>query len=70
MLPKIIWSIPNLGTINLHASLLPNYRGAAPIQRAIMNLETETGISLFKINEKLDEGPVCKSYKVKNLLPA
>ena len=65
IIPKKFLHLTKKGFINLHTSILPNYRGAAPIQRAIMNLETETGISLFKINEKLDEGPVCKSYKVK-----
>ena len=52
------------GFINIHASLLPKYRGAAPIQRAIMNLEKKTGISIMKINSQLDEGPVCKSYEI------
>ncbi len=65
IIPKKFLHLTKKGFINLHTSILPNYRGAAPIQRAIMNLETETGISLFKINEKLDEGPVCKSYNVK-----
>ena len=65
IIPKKFLHLTKKGFINLHTSILPNYRGAAPIQRAIMNQETETGISLFKINEKLDEGPVCKSYKVK-----
>ena len=63
-LPINIWSLPKKGTINLHASLLPNYRGAAPIKRAIMNLEKKTGISIMKINSQLDEGPVCKSYEI------
>ena len=65
IIPKKFLNLTKKGFINLHTSILPHYRGAAPIQRAIMNLETETGISLFKINEKLDEGPVCKTYKVK-----
>lgn len=65
IIPKKFLHLTKKGFINLHTSILPYYRGAAPIQRAIMNLETETGISLFKINEKLDEGPVCKSYKLK-----
>ena len=53
--------------INIHASILPKWRGAAPIQRSIMNLEKETGISIMKIEEKLDEGPVCNSYKIEIL---
>ena len=52
------------GFINIHASLLPKWRGAAPIQRSIINLEKETGISIMKIGEKLDTGPVCNSYKI------
>jgi methionyl-tRNA formyltransferase len=52
------------GFINIHASLLPKWRGAAPIQRSIMNLEKETGISIMKIEEKLDTGPICNSYKI------
>ena len=53
------------GFINIHASLLPKWRGAAPIQRSIMNIEKETGVSIMKIGEKLDTGPVCNSYKMK-----
>lgn len=56
MLPELVWSIPPKGTINLHASLLPQYRGAAPINWAIINGETTTGVSTFFINEKIDEG--------------
>ena len=52
------------GFINIHASLLPKWRGAAPIQRSIMNLEKETGISIMRIGEKLDTGPICSSYKL------
>ena len=52
------------GFINIHASLLPKWRGAAPIQRSIMNIEKETGVSIMKIGEKLDTGPVCNSYKI------
>ena len=52
------------GSFNIHTSLLPKYRGAAPIQRSIMNLDKETGISIMKISEKLDEGPVSKIYKI------
>jgi len=58
MLPEIIWSLPKFGTINLHASLLPKYRGAAPIQRAIMNGETETGLTVFKLQTKIDTGDI------------
>jgi len=56
MLPKAVWQMPKLGTFNLHASLLPNYRGAAPINWAIINGETETGVSTFFIDEKIDTG--------------
>lgn len=58
MLPEVIWRIPSLGTINLHASLLPDYRGAAPINRAIMNGETRTGVSTFLIDDKIDTGNI------------
>jgi len=58
MLPKAIWSIPSKGTINLHASLLPQYRGAAPINWAIINGETQTGLSTFFINESIDTGDI------------
>ena len=57
-IPKEIWSIPSKGTINLHASLLPDYRGAAPINWAIMNGENKTGITTFFINEKIDCGDI------------
>lgn len=58
MLPKIVWSMPRLGTFNLHASLLPNYRGAAPIQWAIMNGEKETGVTTFFLDEHIDNGAI------------
>ncbi|PCJ95032.1 MAG: methionyl-tRNA formyltransferase [Flavobacteriaceae bacterium] len=58
MLPKVVWSIPKYGTFNLHASLLPNYRGAAPINWAIINGETETGATTFFIDEKIDTGEI------------
>lgn len=58
MLPQVIWSIPKLGTMNLHASLLPQYRGAAPINHAIFNGESESGVSTFLINEKIDTGRI------------
>ena len=56
MLPKVIWQLPEYGTFNLHASLLPQYRGAAPINWAIINGETKTGVSTFFIDEKIDTG--------------
>ncbi len=56
MLPKVVWQMPKYGTFNLHASLLPNYRGAAPINWAIINGETRTGVSTFFIDEKIDTG--------------
>lgn len=58
MLPKIVWSMPKLGTFNLHASLLPNYRGAAPINWAIINGEKETGVTTFLLDEKIDTGHI------------
>jgi methionyl-tRNA formyltransferase len=58
MLPEIVWSMPPLGTINLHGSLLPQYRGAAPINWAIMNGETETGVTTFKLKQEIDTGDV------------
>ena len=58
MLPKIIWEIPKKGTINLHGSVLPNYRGAAPINWAIINGEKESGVTTFFINDKIDTGDV------------
>jgi methionyl-tRNA formyltransferase len=58
MLPRVVWSIPTLGTFNLHASLLPDYRGAAPINHAIINGETRTGVSSFMIDEQIDTGNI------------
>lgn len=58
MLPEIIWKMPPLGTFNLHASLLPHYRGAAPINHAIMNGETITGVTTFLIDDKIDTGNI------------
>jgi len=58
MLPKEIWKMPKMGTINLHTSLLPNYRGAAPINRVLINGENKTGITTFNINEKIDCGKI------------
>ena len=65
IIPKNILKIPKNGFLNVHASLLPKWRGAAPIQRSIMNLDKETGISIMKINENLDEGPICNQYSFK-----
>ncbi|MGB1449870.1 MAG: methionyl-tRNA formyltransferase [Flavobacteriaceae bacterium] len=64
MLPKVLWSIPPLGTFNLHASLLPNYRGAAPINWAIINRERYTGVTTFLIDEKIDTGQVLLQEKI------
>jgi len=64
IIPKEYLSLVKKGFINIHASLLPKWRGAAPIQRSIMNLEKETGVSIMKIGEKLDTGPICNSYKI------
>jgi methionyl-tRNA formyltransferase len=64
IIPKEFLSLPKKGFINIHASILPNWRGAAPIQRSIMNLDEETGVSIMKIGEKLDTGQVCNTYKI------
>jgi len=64
ILKKDFLNIPKYGWINIHYSLLPKFRGAAPIQRAIMENETLTGISIMKINESLDAGPICNQYKL------
>ncbi|MGB5243316.1 MAG: methionyl-tRNA formyltransferase [Lutimonas sp.] len=58
MLPKVVWSMPRYGTFNLHASLLPQYRGAAPINWAIINGEQKTGVTTFFLNENIDEGAI------------
>jgi len=58
MLPKSVWQIPHMGTFNLHSSLLPQYRGAAPINHAIINGETQTGVTTFLIDEKIDTGRI------------
>ena len=65
ILPRNFLNLTKKGFVNIHASILPHWRGAAPIQRSIMNLETETGISIMKINEKLDSGPVSNIYKIR-----
>lgn len=58
MLPEVVWRMPEFGTFNLHASLLPNYRGAAPINWAIINGETKTGVTTFFIDDKIDTGAI------------
>ncbi|WP_248723251.1 methionyl-tRNA formyltransferase [Seonamhaeicola sp. ML3] len=64
MLPAVVWQIPEYGTFNLHASLLPNYRGAAPINWAIINGETKSGVSTFFIDEKIDTGAMILQEEV------
>ena len=64
MLPAVVWQMPELGTFNLHASLLPQYRGAAPINFAIINGEIETGLTTFFLNEEIDKGAVIMREKV------
>ena len=64
MLPEAVWRMPKLGTFNLHASLLPNYRGAAPINWAIINGETETGVTTFFIDDKIDTGVMILSEQL------
>lgn len=64
MLPEVVWKMPPLGTFNLHASLLPQYRGAAPINHAIINGETETGLTTFFLNEEIDKGEVIMRQSV------
>ena len=68
MLPEVVWSMPKFGTINLHASLLPNYRGAAPINHAIINGESITGLTTFFIEKKIDTGNIIFREEV-NILP-
>ena len=65
IIPKEFLELTKKGFINIHASILPKWRGAAPIQRSIMNLDNETGISIMKISEELDSGPLCNIYKIK-----
>ncbi len=65
IIPKKFLDLPKNGFINIHASLLPKWRGAAPIQRSIMNMENETGISIMKIVEELDAGPIMQQEKIK-----
>ncbi len=65
MLPEIVWNMPPMGTINLHASLLPQYRGAAPINWAIINGETETGVTTFKLQHAIDTGNILLQDTIK-----
>lgn len=64
MLPKVVWEMPGLGTFNLHASLLPNYRGAAPINWAIINGENKTGVTTFFIDDKIDTGAMILNSEI------
>jgi methionyl-tRNA formyltransferase len=64
IIPKEFLNLTKKGFINIHASILPKWRGAAPIQRSITNLDKETGVSVMKIAEQLDTGPVCNTYKI------
>ncbi len=64
MLPQAVWQIPEYGTFNLHASLLPDYRGAAPINWALINGETETGVTTFFIDEKIDTGAIIQQRRL------
>lgn len=64
MLPKVVWAMPELGTFNLHASLLPHYRGAAPINWVVINGETKTGVTTFFIDEKIDTGAIISSREI------
>lgn len=67
MLPEVVWSMPPLGTFNLHASLLPRYRGAAPINRAVMNGDTETGVTTFFLKHEIDTGDIISQERVEIL---
>lgn len=64
MLPEVVWQMPRLGTFNLHASLLPRYRGAAPINRAVMNGDTETGVTTFFLKHEIDTGDIIARKKI------
>src|SRR3954469_19548294 len=64
MLPELVWNMPPMGTINVHGSLLPQYRGAAPINWAIINGEKETGVSTFKLQHEIDTGNILMQKKV------
>lgn len=64
MLPEVVWAMPELGTFNLHASLLPNYRGAAPINWAVMNGDTVTGITTFFLKQEIDTGDIIQQQSI------
>ena len=64
MLPEVVWNMPPMGTVNLHASLLPQYRGAAPINWAVINGEKETGITTFKLRQEIDTGNILLQEKI------
>lgn len=64
MLPEIVWNLPSMGSINLHGSLLPQYRGAAPINWAIINGESQTGVTIFKLTHQIDTGDILASEKI------
>lgn len=64
MLPEVVWSMPELGTFNLHASLLPRYRGAAPINRAVMNGDAETGVTTFFLKQEIDTGDILRQERI------
>ncbi len=64
MLPEVVWNLPPQGTINLHASILPNYRGAAPINWAVINGEKETGVTTFKLQHEIDTGDILMQEKL------
>ena len=68
MLPEVVWSMPEFGTFNLHASLLPKYRGAAPINWAVMNGDTETGVTTFFLKHEIDTGDIIRQEKI-DILP-
>jgi methionyl-tRNA formyltransferase len=64
MLPELVWNMPPMGTVNLHGSLLPQYRGAAPINWAVINGETETGVTTFKLKHEIDTGDILLAEKI------
>lgn len=64
MLPEVVWTMPELGTFNLHASLLPRYRGAAPINRAVMNGDSETGVTTFFLKHEIDTGDILRQERI------
>lgn len=64
MLPEVVWNMPPMGTINVHGSLLPQYRGAAPINWAVINGETETGVTTFKLKHEIDTGDILLQEKI------